>query len=241
MKKDSSQAMFRSGRPFVLVNMAMTADGKITTANRRHPSFSSARDQEHLYELRATADAVMAGARTIDLNEVYLGAGGERFRRQRVRRGLRADSLRIVVSGAGTLDPGAAIFRRRLGPLVILTTARISKARARLLRSLADEVLMRGEREIDFPAALAELRRRWEVRRLLCEGGGELNGALFRAGLVDELHLTFCPIIFGGARAPTIVDGTGALRLEDAVRLRLQQCRRVGDELFTSFAVRHEP
>ena len=50
--------------PFVLVNMAMTADGKIATANRAVASFGSVRDREHLLELRATADAVMAGART---------------------------------------------------------------------------------------------------------------------------------------------------------------------------------
>jgi riboflavin biosynthesis pyrimidine reductase len=47
--------------------------------------------------------------------------------------------------------------------------------------------------QVDFAAALAELRTRWGVRRLVCEGGGELNAALFAAGLVDELHLTICP------------------------------------------------
>ena len=56
MKKQQKK---KTSPPFVLVNMAMTADGKIATANRRIHSFSSSRDLEHLYELRATADAVM--------------------------------------------------------------------------------------------------------------------------------------------------------------------------------------
>src|ERR1039458_184969 len=55
-------------------------------------------------------------------------------------------------------------------------------------------------------------RSKWGVKRLLCEGGGELNDALFRAGLVDEIHLTICPKIFGGRTAPTIADGLGFQR-----------------------------
>ena len=59
----SPKAKVRSHKlPFVFVNMAMTADGKIATANRAGSSFGSARDREHLLQLRATADAVMAGA-----------------------------------------------------------------------------------------------------------------------------------------------------------------------------------
>ena len=66
------------GLPFVLVNMAMTADGKIATADRASASFGSRRDQEHLLELRATADAVMAGARTVMSGDIKLGPGPAR-------------------------------------------------------------------------------------------------------------------------------------------------------------------
>src|SRR5208282_6737629 len=65
--------------PFVFVNMAMTADGKIATANRAVHSFGSPRDLEHLYELRATADAVMCGARTVEMSKTILGTGGAKF------------------------------------------------------------------------------------------------------------------------------------------------------------------
>src|SRR5690348_422801 len=74
--------------PFVFVNMAMTADGKIATANRAVSTFSSKRDFEHLLELRATADAVLSGARTADQEAVNLGPGPARFRRLRLKNGL---------------------------------------------------------------------------------------------------------------------------------------------------------
>ena len=72
---------------------------------------------------------------------------------------------------------------------------------------------------------------------MLCEGGSELNGALFRAGLVNELHLTICPKIFGGRDAPTIADGPRVLKLADATLLRLRSMKPVGDELFLVYEV----
>ena len=215
----------------------MTADGKIATANRQVSSFSSRRDRALLMELRAEADAVMAGARTVDLNRVTLGPGSAKYRRRRLRHGLAGHNLRVVVSGAGTLNPRAAIFRTRVSPLIILTTGRASQRRLERLRRLADEVKVCGARELDFVEALRWLRQTWGVKRLLCEGGGALNDALFRAGVVDELHLTLCPRVFGGRQAPTIADGLGMGSLDNAVRLRLKSARRSGAELFLVYRV----
>jgi 2,5-diamino-6-(ribosylamino)-4(3H)-pyrimidinone 5'-phosphate reductase len=226
-------------RPFVFLNAAMTADGKLATANRALSSFSSKRDRTHMLELRATADAVMSGARTVDLNPINLGPGPARFRRLRVKRGLAEYNLRVVVSGRGTVNPDAELFKGKFSPVIVLTTERAGKARLKRLRAVADEVKILGRREIDFRRALTWLARKWSVKRLVCEGGGEINDALFRAGVVDELHLTVCPKIFGGRGAPTIADGAGVPRLTQATRLKLKSARRYGKELFLVYSVSH--
>ena len=215
--------------------MAVTADGKIATANRAISSFTSARDREHLLELRATADAVMAGARTVDSAPVNLGPGPPRYRRQRLKRGLAQYNLRVVVSRSGSVNPQSEVFRRRFSPIIILTTRRANAGRLKQLRALADVVKICGREEINFRAAFRWLRRRWHVKRLLCEGGGELNDALFRAGLVDELHLTLCPKIFGGRHAPTIADGRGFSQLSQAESFQLKSTCPNNGELFTVF------
>ena len=221
--------------PFVLVNMAMSADGKIASANRAVATFSSPHDHDHLYALRATADAVMSGARTVDLNDYTLGPGAARFKKIRLQRGLAEYSLRVIVSGSGSVNPRAEIFRHRFSPILVLTSERAPAAKLKSLRAVASAVHAAGRDEVDFPAALCWLRAEWNVRRLLCEGGGELNDALFRAGLVDELHLTICPRIIAGRAAPTIADGRGCAQLADAFQLRLSSTRRIGDELFCIF------
>ena len=223
--------------PFVLVNMAMTADGKIATANRRVSSFGSRRDREHLLQLRATADALMAGARTVDSNPVTLGPGPAKYRRLRLRRGLAEFNLRIVVSRSGSVNPNSKVFQRGFSPIIILTTRRAPANRLKRLRAVAAAVKVCGMKQINFRSALRWLRKDWGIKRLLCEGGGELNDALFRAGLVNELHLTVCPKIFGGRAAPTIADGLGAGSLARAARLELQSARRHGEEMFLVYRV----
>ncbi|HNU99674.1 MAG TPA: dihydrofolate reductase family protein [Verrucomicrobiota bacterium] len=224
-----------SALPYVLVNMAMTADGKIATANRRIASFGSKRDLAHLYALRATVDAVMCGARTASAEDIHLGPGPARYRRRRIEQGLAEFNMRILVSGHGRIAPASSIFTHRFSPILILTTELAGQKRLCQLDGPADEVVVCGRTRIDFRAALAWLRSARGVKRLLCEGGGELNAALFSQGLVDELHLTICPFVFGGAAAPTIADGPGPRRLADAARFRLVSHRRIGDELFCVF------
>jgi 2,5-diamino-6-(ribosylamino)-4(3H)-pyrimidinone 5'-phosphate reductase len=228
----------RSHLPFVFVNVAITADGKINTANRKVGSFSSSRDSEHMLELRMKADAVIAGARTVDLHPITMGTGGAKYRRERIRHGLAEYNLRVIVSGSGTVDLNAAIFKKRFSPIIILTTKRAGPKRLAAMRRRAQDVILCGKSEINFEYALDQLRNKWNVKRLLCEGGGELNDALFRAGLVNELHLTICPKIFGGDAAPTLADGGGHLKLADATNLELKSSQRIGDELFLVYRVR---
>ena len=218
---------------FVFVNMAMTADGKIVTANRAVTSFGSPRDRGHLLELRATADAVMAGARTVDSASTAMGPGPAKFRQRRLKRGLAEYNLRVIVSRSGSVNPHAGIFKHRFSPIIILTTRRAKANRLKRLRTLADEVKICGRQKINFGIALRWLRKKWDVKRLLCEGGGELNDALIRASLVNELHLTICPKIFGGRRAPTIADGRGFGHLAAAKNFMLKSILQNGDELFT--------
>ena len=218
--------------------MAMSADGKIAPPHRRFVAFGSRRDHKNLLALRATADAVMCGARTVDSAPVTLDSGGAAYERRRLRGGLAKQNLRIVVSGSGSVDPGAAIFRHPGSPLIVLSSGQAPKSRLAKLKRLADCVKVCGKNRVALGQALGWLRRDWAVKRLLCEGGGELNFELLRLGLVDELHLTICPKIIGGKDAPTIADGDGFARLAKAANLKLTRQRRVGDELFTTWRIR---
>jgi len=237
VKRQTPRPASRGILPEVLVNIAMSADGKIALPGPSYKPFGSAQDHELLLHLRATAHAVMAGARTVDGFPVNLGPGPARFRRERIRQGLPPYNLRVVVSGNASLNPEAEIFRHRFSPVIVLASAQANPRRLANLKAAGAELLVCGRKGIDFHEALHRLRVDWGVERLLCEGGSTLNDALFRAGLVQRLHVTICPLLLGGAESPTLSDGIGFPNLAGAARFRLLRRRQVGRELFLTYDV----
>jgi riboflavin-specific deaminase-like protein len=224
-------------RPFVFINVATTVDGKLAPENRKFVPFGSQSDLALLYELRARADAVLMGARTVDSAPGHYGPGPAKYRRLRLKRGLPEYNLRVIVSGRGTLDPRSDIFRHRFSPIIVLTSARASVRNLRRLRAVADDVEIFGDAELDFRAAFRWLEKKWRAKKILCEGGGELNMTLIRQNLVDEIYVTLCPLIFGGRGAPTLADGMGVSTVRQAPKLRLKSMRRMGQELFLVYGI----
>src|SRR6185369_379397 len=103
----------RPDLPFVYINVATTADGKLAPANRHFVPFGSKRDQELLLQLRASAAAVMSGATTVGPMPVNLGPGPAKYRKMRLKKGLPEYNLRVVVSGSGNLSSHAELFQHR--------------------------------------------------------------------------------------------------------------------------------
>ena len=88
---------------------------------------------------------------------------------------------------------------------------------------------------MNFKKAFNFLYKKYQIKRILCEGGGKLNDSLFRAGVVDEVNLTICPVILGGKDAPTIADGIGFKCLADAAKFDLHSRKEVDNEMFLTY------
>ena len=219
-------------RPQVVINMAMSADGKIASANRAIETLGSPADYKHLLQLRASADAILCGARTVNDPEITLGGGDIHWIRARRRQGLADYALRVVVTGSGSLRPDSGVFLPSPAPLIILTTTSAPQQSRARWRECGAVVKTFGRKTVDLGRALAWLAAEWNVRRLICEGGGQLNEAMLRAALVDEIRVTLCPKILGGREAPSIADGSGVSQLSRAHGFHLAQVRRRGDELY---------
>jgi 2,5-diamino-6-(ribosylamino)-4(3H)-pyrimidinone 5'-phosphate reductase len=221
-------------RPFVYINMAMTADGKITSASREYPTFTSAYDKKTMDRLRAEADAVLVGAGTLRADDPPLGVRDREMREYRRSLGKPEDLARVAVTSSLDLDPGLRFFREGTGARIVATVEEAPEERARPLAEVAD-VWRVGRGRVDLPGLLAKLRARG-VERLLVEGGGELNWEIVEQDLLDELYVTIAPFLLGGRSAPTLLEGAG-LEMSGLVRLRLAAVDRHGDELYCRFEV----
>ena len=210
-------------RPFVFINVAMTADGKIDTFRRTGAAISSARDKERVDRLRAEADAVMVGGRTLLDEDPKLTVKSEDLRRQRVERGLAPNPIKVCVVSEAHLRPDSQFLTAGPAKIVIFTTRRTSKHHASLLESFGVDVYVDDSEKVNLPRALETLKQ-IGVHRLMVEGGATLNFELLRLGLVDELSVYVAPLIFGGETAPTMAGGIGLVR-SDAITMELVDVR----------------
>ncbi|MDB6131196.1 MAG: riboflavin deaminase [Verrucomicrobiales bacterium] len=222
-------------RPYIILNMAISMDGKIATANRAITTFGSPRDHQELLKLRATADAVLCGARTADTEPVTLGPGGKKFQKLRLKAKLKEHNLRIIVSGNASLSPDAAIFNHHFAPILLLTTGAAPKRKLKTLEPKLGGIHLSPGKKVDLPTAMQWLRKTWKIKRLICEGGPTLNAAMFQADLIDEIRLTLCPVIVGGRTAPTITEGPIAEKLSDAKQYKLTNKRTIKNETFLTY------
>ncbi len=222
-------------RPFVYINMAMTVDGKITSAGREQPRLTTRHDRARMDQLRAEADALVVGARTVRSDDPNLHVRGQQARAYRRSLGKHTGLLKIIVTAGSGVDLEGRFFSDSDdGGLIVATVEGAPSERLRAFEERA-EVWLLGKQRVDLKLLLNRLADRG-VERLLIEGGGELNWEFLRDDLVDELYVTIAPRLLGGREAPTLLEGSG-FSMGDQRRLRLLELDRQGDELYCRYAV----
>jgi riboflavin-specific deaminase-like protein len=219
-------------RPTVILNMAVTADGKIAPVVAERARLGSAVDRREMDRLRAGVDAVIVGAGTVRAVDPPLHVRDASLAATRP-----APALQVVVSGSGRVSPLArALCEPAHAPRILATTG------AATVDPTLEQRGVEVWRFAETPIRIDELCQRLAERgvgRLLLEGGAELNAAFVAAKAVDELYLTITPLILGGRQAPTLVGGAGAT-LAAATALELVETRALGAEIFCHYRVRHD-
>ena len=222
-------------RPFVYINMAMTADGKITSARREEPGFTSRLDKKTMDRLRAEADAVLVGAGTLRADDPALEVRDPEMKAHRRSLGKPDGLVNVLVTRSAGIDPASRFFGGGAKSDRIVATVEVAPAEQVARLSSVAEVWTVGKESVDFRELLSRLAARG-IERLLVEGGGELNWGFVRDNLFDELYITLAPALLGGRDAPTPCEGDGFTMAEQR-RLRLVSADVVDNEIFCRYAV----
>jgi riboflavin-specific deaminase-like protein len=214
-------------RPYLVLNMVSTLDGRIAIGGRSGPIGDEA-DRELFHGLRTQADAVMVGAGTIRTERYGRIVRKPERRERRVAEGLEADPLAIVVSARLALPPDLPLLQDEHSTVAVLTASEDelppSPARVEYLRGPSGV-------ELELRPLLERLRKEHDVRSILCEGGPSLNESLIQEGLVDELFLSLAPKLAGGP-ALTILGGPP---LEEPLTLSLVSLLEHDGHLFARY------
>jgi len=226
----------------VIVGGFMSIDGKIAPANRKGREFSQYMKPQHeqiLHNIRASVDAVIIGVNTVIADNPTLT----------VRKAEGKTPIRVILdSQAQTpldskiLDPkenSTPTTKAARPTTLIAVTKDALKDKIELLKNKDVDILYSSsQKRVDIKEVLAELSANYGVKRVLVEGGGEVRWSFFEQKLVDELFVWITPTIWGGYDAPTLVEGSGFLKAQEAVNLEFKSINQIGDILILWFNVK---
>jgi diaminohydroxyphosphoribosylaminopyrimidine deaminase/5-amino-6-(5-phosphoribosylamino)uracil reductase len=207
------------GRPWLRVKVAASLDGRTALRNGTSQWITGAQARRDGHHWRARSCGVMIGIGTLLADDPRLTVRHVRTSRQ---------PLRVLVDRNLELPLSARLLE---GGNVLVFTAVEDREKTRLLAQTGAEVVVLpgGSGKVDLPRMLEELGRRG-LNEVLVESGNRLNGALLRAGLVDELVLYFAPHLLGDS-ARGMFDLRELTALDQRVALRVCDLRRIGEDL----------
>ena len=221
-----------TGDMHVVVNAAMSVDGKLSSREREQLAISGSEDFDRVDRIRAAADGVMVGIGTVVADDPQLTLDVTDRRVQRQRHGRAANPARLVVDSTARTPLDARILDDEAATYIFVSEAADDEAIDELAAAGA-EIIVAGEECVDLPAALSELDATFD--RLMIEGGGEVIFSAFEAGIVDELSVFVGSLVIGGREAPTLADGEGFV--DEFPALELTDVDQLDDGVVLSYTV----
>jgi 2,5-diamino-6-(ribosylamino)-4(3H)-pyrimidinone 5'-phosphate reductase len=212
-------------RPRVIINCAMSADGKIASPTRKQMRISCDEDIERMYRLRNDCDAVLVGIGTILTDDPKLTVKEKYVKHPK-------QPLRIVLDSKGR-TPVHALVLNDVSKTLIIT----AKGEEKTYKGSHIEVVgCKTDRKgfIDVKCALDFLYRK-DVRTLLVEGGGTIIWNFLKNKVVDDLYIFIGSCIIGGKETPTVAEGEGIKSEKDNIPLKIVEVKRVGSGLLIHY------
>jgi 2,5-diamino-6-(ribosylamino)-4(3H)-pyrimidinone 5'-phosphate reductase len=205
MKENSSMA---KSRPYVILSAAMSMDGKIASRKGRS-NLSSKKDLIRVHKLRKTADAILVGKNTINVDDPLLT----------VRYVKGKNPIRIILDPKGSLSIKSKVIQTAKQIPTMLVVSENASRKVERFVTKGVQVIRCGKNGIDLKKLLAILGKKG-IKRIVVEGGGTTNWYFFKEKLVDEIVITITPYVLGGTTAISLVDGTGFGEIPKSYKLK---------------------
>jgi diaminohydroxyphosphoribosylaminopyrimidine deaminase/5-amino-6-(5-phosphoribosylamino)uracil reductase len=219
-------------RPFVLLKVAASLDGKIATVTGESRWITNERSRLLVHQLRDQVDAVMVGINTVLRDDPLLttrlpGGGGR-------------DAIRIIVDSRLRIPCEARVLTASTTACTLIATTPEAprEKRLQLEAAGASVLVVEGDGPGVPLGSLMEQLGSMLVTSILLEGGGELHSSALRAGIVDKVLYFLAPKLIGGRAAPPAIGGEGFARLDEAVTLERMHVRQLDDDLLIEGYVR---
>ena len=197
---------------YVILNAAMSVDGKISTKNN-DSSISSKMDLIRVHKLRSSVDGIMVGISTVLMDNPILSV---RFPTRSTK-----NPSRIIIDSNARIPLDSNIIRSsKKIQTIIATTHHASPRKIKQIQNKAAQVIVTGNRKVNIKK-LFQILEKMSFKKILVEGGGEINWSVLKLGIINELIVTISPVVVGGRDAKTLVEGVGFENISNGIKLKL--------------------
>jgi 2,5-diamino-6-(ribosylamino)-4(3H)-pyrimidinone 5'-phosphate reductase len=206
-------------RPYVIINCAISVDGKIALPIRKQLRISSDEDIARMNKLRNESDAVLVGIETVLSDDPKLTVNSKYVKNPK-------QPLRVVLDSKCRIPEESLVLNTRANTLIITTSGNRKNIDANHVEVVECEPDYEGY--VDLNCTLNVLQQKG-IKKLLVEGGGTIIWNFLKNKLVDELFVYIGPCIIGGKNSPTMADGMGFKNEDELIYLNIIDINRLGD------------
>lgn len=221
-------------KPYVILNAAMTLDGKIATETGSS-NISGKEDLIRVHELRKEVDAIMVGINTVIADDPRLTV-------HKIESKKEDNPIRVVVDGKGRIPIESRITNDDAPTIIAVSDDYKSDLTAsdkyQVLKNKGVDFFFAGENQVDLAKLMNYLYEKG-VKTLMLEGGSTLNFSMIKDGLIDEIRICVAPMVVGGANAISLFGGDGFMTMDESVKLELVDSFSCGKDLVLKYKVKY--
>lgn len=221
-------------KPYVILNAAMTLDGKIATETGSS-NISGKEDLIRVHELRKEVDAIMVGINTVIADDPRLTV-------HKIESKKEDNPIRVVVDGKGRIPIGSRITNDDAPTIIAVSDDYKSDLTAsdkyQVLKNKSVDFFFAGKKQVDLVKLMDYLYEKG-VKTLMLEGGSTLNFSMIKDGLIDEIRICVAPMVVGGVNAISLFGGDGFMTMDESVKLELVDSFSCGKDLVLKYKVKY--
>lgn len=211
-------------KPFVVMKVAMSLDGKIATITGESKWISCEESRRCVHKLRSEVMGILVGINTVIKDDPMLNC--------RLENGK--NPIRIIVDTTLKIPINSKIISSsNVIRTIIVTTRKANVNSINLLKEKGVEILIVNSKDnlVDLEDMIIKLGE-LNIDSILIEGGSKLNFEVINANIVDKIQVYIAPILIGGEDSKTPIGGNGILHLNDAFKLSKMDYKNIGSDIF---------
>jgi len=218
-------------KPHVILNAAMTLDGKIATKTG-NSKISGKKDLERVHKLRKEVDGIMVGINTVLTDDPKLTV-------HKINSKKSDNPIRVVVDNHGRTPLNSRVLSDDTETIIAISNYAKNNTKSfeccKKLNKIAD-IFYSGENSVDLRELMKYLYSK-NIKTLMLEGGSTLNFSMIKEQLIDEIRVCVSPMVVGGKNAKTLVDGEGFNLMKDGIKLELKNSYQLGKDLILEYDI----